>query len=166
MILRITCVDAKRIADIMVSYSILDDMLCGYIQEYNKLTGGKAFVNEVKKLSTGKASLGMGDKIDCFCKIFPNLEDMDGKIIKNVKGRLVELKTARKRVAHDRRFSFKNGLVIPGQNIKSQKTPPLNHLYKAYEDNFKAFDSVFKAFYSDWDYREQFLYGIQKGENL
>lgn len=162
MILKINCVDSKRIADILVSYSILDDMLCGYILEYNKLTNDKYFTEEAAKIKDDKSNLGMGDKMKCFCEVFPNMVDPDGKTIKNPKGKLYSLKAIRRQIAHDRRFSLRNGILIPGCEKNPVKTPPLKQLHKEFETNFRAFSSVFKAFYSDWDYREYFLYGIKK----
>ena len=166
MILKISRTNAKRIADIIISYSIVDDFLCGFILEYNKLTSEKAFVNEAAKIKIDRASLGMGDKIECFCKVFPNYPSPeDGQEIKAIKSKLCNLKEYRKQVAHDRRFSLKDKKMLPGMKCPKKSMKSLAKIHQLYEKDFKAISSALKAYYSDWDYREYYLYGITpKGE--
>lgn len=163
MILKMSCCNAKKIADIIVAYSIIDDMLCGYITEYNKLTRGEAFPEEAQKIKVDRASVGMGRKIECLCEIYPNHPSPeDGATIKGLKSKLCLMKDIRRQVAHDRRFSLKDSKIVPGLYKNPKKSSSsLHNIHKQFEKNFEAISPILKAYYSDWDYRQYYLYDIE-----
>ncbi len=157
MILNISDVDAKYISDVIVSFSIIDNFLTNYILEYNKLTNGKAFAEETDKINEKR--LRMKEKIQCFCDIFPNYLTQDGVKIADVKSNLSKMNYFRKEIAHNRRFSFENGTSIPEKYQKNEE--PLSKIHEQFEKNFKTFKPVLDAFYSDWEYREYYLFNIE-----
>ena len=156
--------DANRIADIIVSFSIIDDMLCGFIIEYNKKTGGKKFANEANQLKTDKSIIGIGKKINCFLEVFPNHPAPDGNNIKEIKSILCNLRNFRVAVAHERRFSTKNGVLSFDHKQYSRAKPPLSKIHELYVRNFRKLDAVLNVYYSDWEFRDYYLYDINGEE--
>ncbi len=159
-ILNLNSKDAELIADIIVSFSILDDMLCEYILEYNKLSDGKFFSEETKKIKTNRASLGIKDKINCFVQIFPNHQDQNGHKIDELESKLCNINNYRVQIAHNRRFSLKNGIFSEDKKY-NKKQLPLYKIHQLYKQNFDALSPIFEIFYSNWEYREYFLYNLK-----
>lgn len=159
-ILNLNSKDTELIADIIVSFSTLDDMLCEYILEYNKLSNDEFFSKEAEKIKADRASLGIKDKINCLVQVFPNYPDQNNNTIKNLKSNLCNIKEYRAQIAHDRRFSLKNGVFLKNEKY-SKKQPPLHKIHQLYKQNFDALLPIFEAFYSDWEYREYFLYDLK-----
>ena len=156
VILNLEQEDAQKIVDIVISFSIIDDMLCKYIIEYNKLSNGKEFDKEVKMINDDKFNVRMKDKIDCLVKVFPNHPDLYGKTIKDLRSKLCLMRDYRNEVAHDRRFSFENGTLSLDHKSYTKDKLSLSKIHELYEKNFRSIESILKVFYSDWEYRKYF----------
>lgn len=159
-ILNLNSKDTELIADIIVSFSILDDMLCEYILEYNKLSNDEFFSKEAEKIKTDRASLGIKDKINCLTQIFPNNQDRNGYKINELKSKLCNIKKYRVQIAHNRRFSLRNGIFSEDKKYNKEQLP-LCKIHQLYKQNFDALSPIFEVFYSDWEYREYFLYNLK-----
>ena len=103
-ILNLNSKDTELIADIIVSFSILDDMLCEYILEYNKLSNDEFFSKEAEKIKTDRTSLGIKDKINCLTQIFPNNQDRNGCKINELKSKLCNIKKYRVQILYKQNF--------------------------------------------------------------
>lgn len=152
--------DAERVADIIITFSIVDDALCEYILNFPR--PDKICAEMQLKLAQDRPNIGIGDKIDFLVAHFPNLPDPDGKVMKNLKSDLAIMKRIRNEIAHNRRFSMEDGIlqVFDKSDFRHIKTRPLSKLSLEFDKAFKKCNSLFKAIYAySWDYRNAYLYG-------
>ena len=152
--------DAERVADIIITFSIVDDALCEYIFSFPK--PDKKCIEMQQQLAQDRSNIGIGNKINFLITHFPNLPDQSGRVMKNLKSDLVVMKRIRNEVAHSRRFSAENGVLqlFDKPDFRHIETKPLSELSLEFSKAFERCASLFKAIYAyDWDYRNAYLYG-------
>lgn len=152
--------DAERIADIIITFSVVDDALCEYILDYPE--PDKSCIEKQQKLFIDRSNIGIGDKIDFLITHFPNLPCPNGKVVKNLKSDLVLMQKIRNEIAHNRRFQIKDGnlRLFAKPDFRTIETKPLSKLSLEFNKAFENCNSLFEAIYAyGWDYRNTFLYG-------
>ncbi len=155
----LTAKESSMIAEIVVSFSLLDEALCIFLLECpSKNSYLKKVTTEIKK---DPSNVGIGKKIDLVVDLFPNNST---PCFKNIKSDLVKMRDIRNTVAHNSRFFFGEkyypaNFPLTKKYYKGEE--PIDILYKEYEKCFKNISEFLKIIYSDWEYKKSFLYGIQ-----
>lgn len=156
--------ESNMIADIIVGFSLLDDALCIYALGHPN--PNKVQSEMIEKIKKDPISVGMGDKIQFFVDNFPNLPMPEGgNKLMNLKGSLVEMKNIRNEIAHSSRFFFGSKFyvdVLYGKKRYDREQKPVQELHKKFMLNLSKFSELLTIIYSDWEYKNQFLYGYNK----
>ena len=165
MDVKLTSDEAMKIATIIIMYSIIDDALCSFIVDcpLDDEDVRKAAI----KIKKGHSNVGMGDKIDIVARIFPN-KPISGRKCINLKSSLTEIKNIRVKIAHGSRYYLgdeyrknMNKLFgdLPGTNYQKGEEP-IEVLYNEFEKHFSNIKPLVEGSLNDWDYRNEYLYGI------
>lgn len=165
MNVKLTPDEAMEIATIIIMYSVIDDALCNFIIDC-PLDDGEV-KEAILKIKDNRSNVGIGDKINIVTKIFPN-NPIGGKKCINLKGSLIEIKNIRVKIAHGSRYylgdEYRKNMnrlfgSLPGK-IYQKGEELISVLYKNFERNFNNIRPLVEGSLNDWDYRDEYLYGI------